>query len=1354
MRLTVQGPDPADPTGATRSLDVDVLDGLALRELRPHLAGLTGHAGWVARGARLAVGHRAVQDTDRCGQPPLVAGATLCLGRGHEPSDEAARRAPLHVAVAVGPDAGHLVGLEHRLVVGRRGPDDDLVAGGPRPARLALRDGLLSARHVELRGSAGTVRARDCGSANGTRIEPARRGGPGLRLRRARRLGPRWVRLRAGDRLHVGATVLEVRDPARADAPPTGHRAARPGVGTSAWTWVAPTVGSAALAATTGHTVLLLCALLAPALALVQLVGERRRARADPGALTPGEVAPAPLDDPAQLTWATLGAVVGTGAPRVADERFGPRHAIAVVGPRELALGAARWLALGAVGSHGSRTLAVQADPSHLAEWSWARWLAHPVPDGLGEPGVTLVDGPASLAALPAGTPGSVGSPRAAGAPDDVDPRLVLVAPTAAAVPAWCRALLHVAAGRAELSTDGVRRPVPLQAVGARWAETQARRVAGLRAGVGGAARPLPAEVALGDLTGVPAPDADAIARAWSSAPDGLVATLGADTAGPLDVDLVRDGPHALVAGTTGAGKSALLRTLVLSLALRHPPERLAIALVDYKGGASFGPCAALPQVVGQVTDLDGHLATRALTGLRAELRAREHAIAEAGCTDLAGLWAARAAGSPGPPPPPRLLVVVDEFRALAEEVPDFVPGLVRLAAQGRSLGMHLVLATQRPAGAVTPELRANIALRVALRVTDVTDSLDVLDAPDAAAVPADRPGRAVLRRGGGPLEHLQVARIRAPGARAPVRPAPPWGGADGGSPRSPADVAGGGARADDDEDRYVAAVSAAATGHVVQHPPWLPELPDLVPRAELVGTSATCVPDGGSAEGRRGVALALADVPDEQRRVPVRWDPGSGHLLVLGGPGSGRTTTLRTLAAGAIELGWDVHAIGIDLAPWPRDLFGTRVDPTDPRRLARLLTLLATRPPLAGGAGDDQDRSAARRPQLVLVDGLEAVLAALEPVARGAATERLLELLRDGRSRDVTLAVTAAPSAAVLALAGHFRDRLVLAVPDPVDQVLAGVPTELTHGRRPPGRAVHLGAAGARECQVAVVEEPPLPPAGGRSRTGAGGQVEPVLRLEPVPRRVRRADLGPTSEHDVRDDPGQVCRVPIGCGGDRAQVLRLDVSRGALVVGPGGSGRSTALGVLAEGLVTRGAAVHLVATDPLLTRLPGLAWCGEPSELATLLDHLEQPERSEQSERSERHGRAVAPASPAVPPAGPRVVMVDDLDLLDQLNPFEVERLARLTAGGAGSGAPPVRLVASVSTARAATAYREPLARLRALRNGLVLDAHEAGSADVFGVPLDQAADPVRGHGSGRGVLVHGREVHPVQVADLLGPV
>src|SRR5690606_31738287 len=203
-------------------------------------------------------------------------------------------------------------------------------------------------------------------------------------------------------------------------------------------------------------------------------------------------------------------------------------------------------------------------------------------------------------------------------------------------------------------------------------------------------------------------------------------------------------------AGTTGSGKSELLRTLVVSLALHHPPDRLTFLLVDYKGGAAFRGISELPHVVGLVTDLGPAEARRALVSLRAEVRRRERVVASAGVTDMVDV--------PGPDASPALLVAVDEFATLAAELPDLRDGLLDVAQRGRSLGVHLLLATQRAGGVVTDAIRANLSLRLALRVADEEDSRDVIDGVDAAHLPAEHPGRAVLRLGPGRRSTLQVA--------------------------------------------------------------------------------------------------------------------------------------------------------------------------------------------------------------------------------------------------------------------------------------------------------------------------------------------------------------------------------------------------------------------------------------------------------------------------------------------------------------------------------------------------------------------------------------------------------------------
>ncbi|WP_454229316.1 FtsK/SpoIIIE domain-containing protein, partial [Propioniciclava flava] len=172
-----------------------------------------------------------------------------------------------------------------------------------------------------------------------------------------------------------------------------------------------------------------------------------------------------------------------------------------------------------------------------------------------------------------------------------------------------------------------------------------------------------------------------------------LLATVGHSGTDPFTLDLRTQGPHALVGGTTGSGKSEFLQAWVLGLAHRYSPDRLTFLFVDYKGGAAFARCTDLPHSVGMVTDLSDHLVRRALRSLRAEIRHREELLNNKGVKDLIDF---ELTGDPSCPP--ALVIVVDEFAALKSEVPEFYDGVVDVAQRGRSLGLHLIMATQRPA--------------------------------------------------------------------------------------------------------------------------------------------------------------------------------------------------------------------------------------------------------------------------------------------------------------------------------------------------------------------------------------------------------------------------------------------------------------------------------------------------------------------------------------------------------------------------------------------------------------------------------------------------------------------------------
>ncbi|OCI32543.1 ESX-1 secretion system protein EccCa1 [Oerskovia enterophila] len=1023
----------------------------------------------------------------------------------------------------------------------------------------------------------------------------------------------------------------------------------------------------------------------------------------------------------------SLGPAPGTGTPpgppRAPGARL-PDGCVAVVGQRADRLAAARTLLLAQVAS-GATVEAVHADED-AHEWAWLRWLPRASRRRDTSPGAPTTDRALLVDDSPARPDGRRDGAQAldrwwaARGPHD---RLILLTPDKIAVPAWCRTVLDATHGRWHLA-DGSDGPAPWFGVTAGWAERYARHLAAtarlgrwpVGAGTPTAGEPsdpaasgLPVTVSLAALLGLTADEAAApvadvsrslathVALRWeasalnASTTPGLPVALGLDASGrPVLVDVVRDGPHALVAGTTGAGKSELLQSLVLGLALTTSPRDLAIALVDYKGGASFGGCVGLPHVVGQVTDLEPGLAGRALAGLRAELRRREHVVAGAGATCLEDL------------PPgalPRLLVVVDEFRALADDLPDFLPGLLRLASQGRSLGVHLVLATQRPAGAVTADMRANISLRVALRQVDAGDSHDVIDAPHAARIPVDRPGRAVLRRGDGPPLAFQCAHAASPAPRGTdtVRPAPRWGAA-------PLPVRAPEPDAPDLVTVLVAAArEAAATAAHTPHPaPWLPGLPRRVTPSDLPGARTS---PGGASER---LPLALSDLPAEQRRGVVTWDVGEGHLAVVGRPRSGRTTALRALAVAALDRGWDVHVVAEDPAltgPALREHAGcgTVVDQHDPRRVARLVDLLLAR--------------AGRRPTLVLLDGSEDLRASLGLLAGGTGADLLGRLLGDGAARGVHV-VLSGQTAGLGGLAHRVGPRLVLTSSAVHDDVAHGVPSRLAGRGGRAGRGVWLGADEPVECQVVIDASPLERDASSDAPSLDDGRSLP-LRLAPLPRLVLPADLPVPGEDSLR-------AVPVGIGGDAAVPQCLDVTAGGLVVGPGGSGRSSALLLVLGYALPTGRVRAVLSRDPRLTELVttdagagGLVVAStfSPYEAATALNLLA-----------------------TTPPAPGDLVVVDDLDVLQQACPLEVEVLTGLVRTG-------VVLLASASTVAAATAHRGPLAEVRAARCGIVLRPGERGSGDVFGMSLERVLDPGAGP-AGRAVLVRSGALVPVQVA------
>ncbi|WP_426566056.1 FtsK/SpoIIIE domain-containing protein [Angustibacter sp. McL0619] len=728
-----------------------------------------------------------------------------------------------------------------------------------------------------------------------------------------------------------------------------------------------------------------------------------------------------------------------------------------------------------------------------------------------------------------------------------------------------------------------------LDGVAGAWADELARALAPLRDATPEAdgAGSLPATIGLPELVDDRRLSASGLAECWLHEPRSTRVVLGAGADGAAEVDLVRDGPHVLVAGTTGAGKSELLLTMVTSLALGNRPDELCFVLVDYKGGAAFQRCWGLPHVVGLVTDLDAHLAGRALTALQAELTRRERLLAEVGVADL-GEYQRWSDAEPGRARLARLVLVIDEFRLLAKELPDFLEGLVRLAAVGRSLGVHLMLATQRPAGIVSADIRANVNLRICLRVRDRVDSEDVLDAPDAASLPDASPGRALLRSGSGPLTAFQAA--LAGGAPCESRPDLPM-----------VLLAGQRVPIEDRTDRLAELVRAvrSATDAVAAQPPpspWLAPLPDLLPLDGLVD-APSFLPGTAAASG---VALGLVDRPAQGRQELARWDPRcASHLAISGAPRTGRTSALLTVLRGLLEDTGShqrhVHVVDAAggaltraLAPAVesgRRALGTVLSGDQPLAVRRLVSVLADRLRQTSGRPD-------RPPGTVLVvDGWEALAEALEQVDHGRGLDELLTLVRDGEQAGLRLVVAGGRGVLLSRLASLVGERLLLRPTDPSDLLLAGLPAQAGPLHQPPGRAVHLpsgdviqlawpGDADQVHRRLTVTEH-------------AAAEAEPEcalgqpVRLRALPAKVELRLIEPPREPQPTRSGPVDSSVVLGLGGDEAGLIRLDLDRHrrVLVHGPGGSGRSQTLATIARQLHERGQRVTAVGSgeSPLL---------------------------------------------------------------------------------------------------------------------------------------------------------------------------
>jgi len=1056
-----------------------------------------------------------------------------------------------------------------------------------------------------------------------------------------------------------------------------------------------------------------------------------------------------------------------TGVPSTL--RVAEAGVVGLAGRRPDVDAVARWLLCQAATLHSPRDLTVAGAVAEAAagSWAWLGWLPHVNSATGGEPGLVagaeaaagLVDrlleevnarkgrradaghqGQPSEEAVLVLFDGSLNVPRPrvaqllANGPG-VGIYVVWLGAEVRDLPGECGAVVEVGEGlrgveivrpasgerRSAASGDGISFELATELV---LGLAPVRDVSAQQSGGG-----VPAEVSLLELLDLHQDGAEQVARAWRQYEGRLSAPVGSAARGPFELSLREDGPHALVGGMTGSGKSEFLQTLVAALAARCSPSRLNFLFVDYKGGAAFKDCVEIPHAVGLVTDLQGRLVQRALVSLAAELRWREALLAKAGAKDLKELEQRDLGRAPA-----NLVIVVDEFAALVKERPEFVDGMIDLAARGRSLGIHLILATQRPAGVINDKIRVNTNLRVSLRFVDDSDSRDVLGTA-AAARKGLPPGRAFAKVGPAEPVEFQTAyagsRVRTPEGEALLVRDLGFGGV----------VAGAATAAESSPDGDDTALHAllqmfeAANAKLELAPPrrpWLPGLPDRI-RPEPIP-----LPEAPE-EGPFAV-IGLVDEPEHQlQRAEVYVLATDGNLLAYGGPGSGKTSLLRAVAAGlaraSAAAGLHLYAVETGTAGL-RDLealphCGAVIQASDISRVARLISMLRAeverrRALLAEARAADFAAYVRKHEALarvvLLLDGFGGITSELADADLGREADALAALVSEGRPFGIHVVATAERRNAVPSrLTGSFGKRLVLQMPEDDDYTVLGIERQAYRGAQlRPGR----GFLGANlEIQCAALGEDASPDAQSAALQALGAELSAR-----APRSAASVQLLPEQlEGDSLPAPSAPYSAVIGLTDPDLKPATVALEEGHFaIVGPPRSGRSTALVTLISSLARGPLPVHLICVAPR-RQSPLSSWGGSGDV------HV----------GAEACAAAIADLAGRLPTEAFTVLAIDDGEELAE--GAVAQQLEQIVRRGRDL---PIRVVAAVETQAAHRAFSGWIKELLKDRQGLLLNADPTADGALFrGVRLPRRRDWERVP-PGRANLVGRASLEVVQVA------
>ena len=860
----------------------------------------------------------------------------------------------------------------------------------------------------------------------------------------------------------------------------------------------------------------------------------------------------------------------------------------------------------------------------------------------------------------------------------------------------------------------------------------------------------------LAELLGVDDPRAIDPRTAWSprSPRDFLRVPIGSDDAGStILLDLKESaqlgvGPHGLCVGATGSGKSELLRTLVAALASTHGPEDLSMILIDYKGGAAFAPFAPLPHVVGLMDNLadDAGLVERARASLAGEVTRRQKQLRDAGSSPDIAHYRRLRAEHPEMAPMPHLFVIIDEFGELLTASPDLVDLLLTIGRIGRSIGVHLLLSSQRIEAGKLRGLDTYLSYRICLRTFTEAESSTVIGVSDAFHLPAV-PGYGYLKVDTSIFTRFRSGFVSGPIDTIDEQPAPDEieervplllptynGLEEESSVTIEDDVPEGHTTRTTVVDTVVSQLAQAAP---VSSPVWLDPLPSRLTLSRLHSTSlrrgrsAVPVPPVPSVS----VPIGIVDDPAQQRQDPWLLDLtlGGGHVSITGAPQSGRTSFLWTLATSAALClppsrlafyGIDATGGGLSRLSGLPNVGGiaTRGDRERMRRVVEeIVTMLDTREQVFSRHRIDsldvlRSRHAAGQiPELasadvvLLVDGLGLLRSDFEELE-----DSLDDILRRGSGLGVHAVMTLSRSNELrMAQQPLVGTRLELRLNDPADSLIA---RKLSKTLRAdvPGRVLtpdqlfaHTALPIADDTDTSHGVGTALEELAERIANGWSGE-------RPAPVRMLPEAIDPADLPDGEEEPDLL---PLGLFQDTMTPINLDlVGRDPhlLVLGDPGCGKSTVLRGVIESLVERHTPDELVIAVYDMRRTTADAcpesYLGGHATSAALAEGLSASIAQELERRS-------AAMSAGQEPDGPRIVLVvDDYDIL--------------AAGNSNPLAPVIPYLSSARDLRLNVALTRPVAGssqamydqlLQALRNtgatGLLMDGERSEGIVLAGM-------------------------------------